>query len=51
MKFKVVGGRPVAGVTAGGVVELDLPEANIRALIRGGHIVPLPKPSTKKEAG
>lgn len=39
-KFKVVGAHAVADVAPGGVVELDLPEANIAALIEAGAIEP-----------
>lgn len=41
MKFKIVGSRTVADAAPGHVVELDLPEANVAALIQAGHIQPV----------
>lgn len=38
MKFKVLGTQRVGDVEPGGIVDLDLPEANIDALIRCGNI-------------
>jgi hypothetical protein len=43
-KYKVIGAHAVDGVEPGGTVDLDLPEANIQALIESGHI------GTTKEA-
>lgn len=40
-KFKVIGECVVGGVKPGGVVELDLPDENIEALIRCGNIEPV----------
>lgn len=40
-KYKVIGECVVAGVAPGGTVELDLPEANIEALVRCGNIEPV----------
>lgn len=47
-KYKVVGECVVGGVAPGGTVELDLPEANIDALIRAGNIVEPVKAKTDK---
>lgn len=47
-KYKIIGSRPVAGVEPGKTVELDLPEANIAALVAAGHIAPV-KPPPKPE--
>lgn len=41
--FEVIGNHPVAGVDPGGTVVLDLPQANIDALVRSGHIAPAEK--------
>lgn len=41
-KYKIVGPRTVAGSAPGKTVELDLPEANIAALVKAGHIAPVP---------
>ena len=43
-KFKVIGAHAVGGVEPGGTVELDLPDENIAALIRGGNIEPVALP-------
>lgn len=40
-KYKIIGPRSVAGVEPGKTVELDLPEANIAALVKAGHIAPV----------
>lgn len=47
MKYKVIGNHPVAGVAPGKTVELDLPEANIKALVSAGHIASVKPPSVK----
>lgn len=39
-KYKVIGNHPVAGAAPGKTVELDLPEANIAALVKAGHVAP-----------
>lgn len=49
-KYKVVGDARILGsdgkyVDPGGTVDLDLPEANIAALITGGAIAPASKPA------
>lgn len=44
MKYKVIGSRPVAGKKPGQIVELDLPEENVAALRRAGHIAPARQP-------
>lgn len=47
-RFKVQGTHVVFGVEPGGVVELDLPVAQVNALIEGGFLVkPDPEPELK----
>lgn len=40
-KYKIIGTRSVAGKQPGATVELDMPDANIAALVAGGHIEPV----------
>lgn len=48
VKCKVVGPRPVAGVTQGGTVELDPERYNVDALVAAGHVeVAKPKAGPK----
>lgn len=49
-KYKIIGPRPVAGVDPSKTVELDLPEANIAALVKAGHIARVVvRPTVKPE--
>lgn len=49
-KYKIIGPRPVAGADPGKTVELDLPEANIAALVKAGHIAQVvARPTVKPE--
>lgn len=50
-KYKIVGPRSVAGSAPGKTVELDLPEANIAALVKAGHIAPVAAKPAAKVAG
>ncbi|WP_435111875.1 hypothetical protein [Nocardiopsis synnemataformans] len=43
-RYRVVGGSQVGGVDPGGTVDLNPAAVNISALIRGGHVAPLPEP-------
>lgn len=47
-KYKIIGPRPVAGADPGKTVELDLPEVNIAALVKAGHVA-LVKPAAPKK--
>lgn len=39
IRLEVVGKREIAGVSRGGIVELDDEQYNIRALERAGHVI------------
>lgn len=51
MKYKVIGTQRVGDVEPGGTVELDLPDANIAALLAGGNIEPVKKNASNQSGG
>lgn len=51
VRLEVVGKREIAGVSRGGVVELDDEQYNIRALEKAGHVRRAPQESKKASSG
>lgn len=48
VRLEVVGKREIAGVSRGGVVELDDEQYNIRALKKAGHVRDAPQDPKQK---
>lgn len=51
VRLEVVGKREIAGVSRGGIVELDDEQYNIRALKKAGHVRDAPQESKKASSG